>query len=61
MKVGTYCRDAILARAMPEPDIHDVATLPAWLLHFLQLPAHCFRQGNRNVYYFTLDLATLRC
>ena len=24
-----------------------------------QLPAHCFRQGNRDVYYFTLDLATL--
>ena len=24
-----------------------------------QLPAHRFRQGNRNVYYFTLDLATL--
>ena len=24
-----------------------------------QLPAHRFRQGNRNVYYFTFDLATL--
>ena len=24
-----------------------------------QLAAHQFRQGNRNVYYFTLDLATL--
>ena len=24
-----------------------------------QLPTHCFRQGNRDVYYFTLDLATL--
>ena len=24
-----------------------------------QLPAHRFRQGNRDVYYFTLDLATL--
>ena len=23
------------------------------------LPAHRFRQGNRDVYYFTLDLATL--
>ena len=35
MKVATYCRDAILPRAMPEPEIHDVAALPAWLLHFL--------------------------
>ena len=24
-----------------------------------QLPAHRFRQGNRDAYYFTLDLATL--
>ena len=24
-----------------------------------QLPAHRFRQGHRDVYYFTLDLATL--
>ena len=24
-----------------------------------ELPAHRFRQGNRDVYYFTLDLATL--
>ena len=35
VKVATYCREAILARAMPEPEFPDVATLPAWLLHFL--------------------------
>ena len=34
-EVATYCREAILARAMPEPELPDVATLPAWLLHFL--------------------------
>ena len=28
-------------------------------LYSAQLPAHRFRQGNRDVYYFTLDLATL--
>ena len=33
VKVATYCRNAILAQAMPE--LPDVATLPAWLLHFL--------------------------
>ena len=35
VKVATYCREAILARAMPEPELPDVATLPAWLLDFL--------------------------
>ena len=30
VKVATYCREAILARAMPEPEFPDVATLPAW-------------------------------
>ena len=35
VKVATYCREAILARAMPEPEFPDVATLPAWLLHFI--------------------------
>ena len=37
VKVATYCREAILARAMPEPEpeFPDVAALPAWLLHFL--------------------------
>ena len=33
VKVATYCREAILARAMPEPP--DAAMIPAWLLHFL--------------------------
>ena len=35
VKVATYCRNAILSQAMPEPELPDVATLPAWLLHFL--------------------------
>ena len=35
VKVATYCREAILARAMPEPELPDVATLPAWVIHFL--------------------------
>ena len=33
--ITAYCRAAILARAMSEPEIPDVATLPAWLLHVL--------------------------
>jgi hypothetical protein len=33
--ITLYCREAILAQAMPEPELPDVATLPAWLLHFL--------------------------
>ena len=35
VKVATYWRKAILAQAMPEPELPDLATLPAWLLHFL--------------------------
>ena len=35
VKVATYCREAILARAMPEPDGQDESGVPAWLLHFL--------------------------
>ena len=35
VKVSVYCRNAILAQAMPEPELPDMATLPAWLLHFL--------------------------
>ena len=35
VKVAAYCREAILAQAMPEPELPDVATFPAWLLHFL--------------------------
>ena len=30
-----YCRTAILERAMPEPELPDVANFPAWLLHLL--------------------------
>ena len=33
--ITAYCCAAILARAMSEPEIPDVATLPAWLLHVL--------------------------
>ena len=33
--VAAYCRNAILAQAMPEPELPDLAALPAWLLHFL--------------------------
>ena len=35
VKVAAYCRNAILARAMPEPELPGEAALPAWLLHFL--------------------------
>ena len=35
VKVATYCREAILARAMPEPELPDVGALPARLIHFL--------------------------
>ena len=35
VKVAVYCRDAILAQAMPEPELPDSVALPAWLLHFL--------------------------
>ena len=35
--VTVYCRDAIMEKAAPEPEVPDVATLPAWLLHFLLL------------------------
>ena len=45
--VATYCRDAILARAMPEPEVSDVATLPAWLLHFLLFVT---RGARRSLY-----------
>ena len=33
--ITVYCRDAIMDRAMPEPEVPDVAALPAWLLHVL--------------------------
>ena len=35
VKVSAYCRNAILTQAMPEPELPDLATLPAWLIHFL--------------------------
>ena len=35
VKVSVYCRNVILAQAMPEPELPDVAGLPAWLWHFL--------------------------
>ena len=35
--ITVYCRQAIMAQAMPEPELPDVATLPAWLIHFLLL------------------------
>ena len=33
--VTVYCRDAVMEKAAPEPEIPDVAALPAWLLHVL--------------------------
>ena len=33
--VTAYCRDTILARAMPEPELPGVTGLPVWLVHFL--------------------------
>ena len=33
--ITAYCRDAIMEKAAPEPEIPDVAILPAWLLHVL--------------------------
>ena len=35
VKVATYCREAILARVMPEPELPGEAMIPAWLLHFI--------------------------
>ena len=34
--VTAYCRDVVLARAMPEPELPEGAALPLWLVH---LPA----------------------
>ena len=33
--ITVYCRDAIMGKAAPEPEIPDVSTLPLWLVHFL--------------------------
>ena len=33
--ITAYCRDAIMDKAAPEPEIPDVTGLPMWLIHFL--------------------------
>ena len=33
--ITVYCREAILEKAAPEPEIPDVTGLPMWLIHFL--------------------------
>ena len=33
--ITAYCRDAIMEKAAPEPEIPDVTGLPTWLIHFL--------------------------
>ena len=33
--ITVYCRQAIMEKAAPEPEIPNVAALPAWLLHIL--------------------------
>ena len=33
--ITAYCRDAIMEKAAPEPEIPDLAALPAWLLHLV--------------------------
>ena len=33
--ITAYCRDAIMEKASPEPELPDVSILPAWLVHFL--------------------------
>ena len=35
VNITAYCRDAIMEKASPEPELPDVSTLPAWLVHFL--------------------------
>ena len=35
VKVATYCHDAVVARAMPEPEAAELLGVPGWLLHFL--------------------------
>ena len=34
LKVATYCHDAVVARAMPEPEAADYSGVPAWLFAF---------------------------
>ena len=33
--ITVYCRQPIMEKAAPEPELPDVATLPAWLLYCL--------------------------
>ena len=33
--ITVYCRQAIMEKAAPEPEIPDVTGLPTWLIHFL--------------------------
>ena len=33
--ITVYCRQAIMEKAAPEPEIPDVTAMPAWLLHIL--------------------------
>ena len=33
--ITVYCRQAIMEKAAPEPEIPDVTRLPTWLIHFL--------------------------
>ena len=35
--ITAYCRDAIMEKAAPVPEVPDVAALPPWLLHFLMV------------------------
>ena len=33
--ITVYCRQTIMEKAAPEPEIPDVTGLPTWLIHFL--------------------------
>ena len=33
--ITVYCRQAIMEKAAPEPEIPDVTGLPTWLIHLL--------------------------
>ncbi len=35
--ITAYCRQAVMEKAAPVPEVPDVATLPPWLLHFLMV------------------------
>ena len=42
--ITAFCRQAIMDRAAPEPELSDVSTLPAWLPYFLLF----FTKGKRR-------------